>query len=162
MLAVQRFGSALNLNVHFHALALDGVYVLDAFGNPAFFELPQPTLADLNGLAGRIANRVVELLRKRGIWLDAEDEDAVAEENPMLSHLVKAAMRGTLAFGDGFKRPVRLHYAKPRESAKPERAGMALGFNLDAEVRVSAWNRLHRERLCRYLLRPPTGQGQAD
>jgi hypothetical protein len=23
---IQRFGSALNLNVHFHALALDGVY----------------------------------------------------------------------------------------------------------------------------------------
>jgi len=37
MVAVQRFGSALNLNVHFHALVLDGVYVQDAFGHLAFF-----------------------------------------------------------------------------------------------------------------------------
>ncbi len=38
--------------------------------------------------------------------------------------------------------------------------GKALGFVLDAEVRVSAWNRLHRERLCRYLLRPPLAKGR--
>ena len=32
-------GSALNLNIHFYALVLDRVYVLDAFGSPNFFEL---------------------------------------------------------------------------------------------------------------------------
>lgn len=160
MLVVQRFGSALNLNVHFHALALDGVYVLDAFGEPAFFELPQPTLGELTALVGRVAARVVELLRKRGIWQDAEEEDAMAEENPMLSRLAQASMHGTLAFGNGFTRPVRLQDGKPRQPGKPERAGTALGFSLDAEVRVSAWNRLHRERLCRYLLRPPLAKGR--
>jgi hypothetical protein len=30
---IQRFGSALNLNIHFHMLYLDGVYVEDAHGN---------------------------------------------------------------------------------------------------------------------------------
>ena len=29
---IQRFGSALNLNVHFHMLFLDGVYVVGADG----------------------------------------------------------------------------------------------------------------------------------
>ena len=144
-------GSALNLNVHFHALVLDGVYVLDAFGETAFFELAQPSLGELIALVGRVAARVVELLRKRGIWLDAEGEDALMEENPMLSHLAQASMRGTLAFGNGFTRPVRLQDAKPRAPGKQERAGTALGFSLDAEVRVSAWNQLHRERLCRRL-----------
>ena len=30
--AIQRFGSALNLNVHLHLLVLDGVYAKDAHG----------------------------------------------------------------------------------------------------------------------------------
>ena len=142
------------------ALVLDGLYVLDAFGEPAFFELPQPTVGELNALVGQMASRVVELLRKRGLWVDVEAEDALAEENPMLAHLAQASTRGTLAFGNGFTRPVRLQDAKPREPGKQERAGTALGFSLDAEVRVSAWNRLHRERLCRYLLRPPLAKGR--
>jgi hypothetical protein len=83
-------GNALNLNVHFHALVLDGVYVPDAFGEPTFFGLPQPTLGEWIALVGKVAARVVELLRKRGIWLDA-----LTEENPMLSHLAWASMRGT-------------------------------------------------------------------
>lgn len=33
-------------------------------------------------------------------------------------------------------------------------------YMLDAQVRVSAHNRLHRERLCRYLLRPPLAKGR--
>ncbi len=33
---VQRFGNALNLNVHFHTLALDGIYVGDVDGNLTF------------------------------------------------------------------------------------------------------------------------------
>ena len=33
---------------------------------------------------------------------------------------------------------------------------------LDGQVRVSAHNRLHRERLCRYLLRPPLAKGRLD
>jgi hypothetical protein len=41
---------------------------LDAFDEPTFFELPPPTLADLNTLALRVATRIVDLLRKRGIW----------------------------------------------------------------------------------------------
>jgi ribosomal protein S27E len=36
---VQRFGSALNLNVHFHMLFLDGVYVADGTGSPVFRHL---------------------------------------------------------------------------------------------------------------------------
>ena len=50
--------------------------------------------------------------------------------------------------------------ARPRHVSQVERAGKALGFTLDAEVCVSADNRLHRERLCRYLLRPPLAKGR--
>lgn len=33
---IQRYGSALNLNIHFHMLFLDGVYVSDGADNLAF------------------------------------------------------------------------------------------------------------------------------
>ena len=34
---IQRFGSALNLNIHFHMLFLDGVYIGGAHGYPMRF-----------------------------------------------------------------------------------------------------------------------------
>jgi hypothetical protein len=39
---IQRFGGSLNLNVHFHMLALDGVYAADESGRPHFQPLPAP------------------------------------------------------------------------------------------------------------------------
>jgi len=38
---IQRFGSALNLNVHFHTLALDGVYTCDKGNATRFLPLPR-------------------------------------------------------------------------------------------------------------------------
>ena len=35
---IQRFGSAANLNIHLHCLALNGVYRRSADGTPAFVE----------------------------------------------------------------------------------------------------------------------------
>jgi hypothetical protein len=54
---IQRFGSALNLNIHFHMLFLDGVY--DTAGQrPHFVPLPAPTPATLQELLARITYRV--------------------------------------------------------------------------------------------------------
>jgi len=44
---IQRFGSALNLNVHFHLLVLDGVYRRSGEGRLVFVPVPAPS-------AGRI------------------------------------------------------------------------------------------------------------
>ena len=157
IVAVQRFGSALNLNVHFHSLVLDGVYVPGAFGHPAFMALKPPDLDDLNLLASRIATAILGLLRRRRIWLDDlfEDEDPVAQHSSSLAGMARASILGTLVFGSAGAKPVRLQDGRPWVPPQQERAGKALGFVLDAQVRVSAHNRLHRERLCRYLLRPP-------
>ncbi|MBX3252078.1 MAG: transposase [Myxococcales bacterium] len=43
MTFIQRSDSALRLNVHFHTLALDGVYVRDAQGALVFHALPPPS-----------------------------------------------------------------------------------------------------------------------
>lgn len=110
MVAVQRFGSALNLNIHFHALVLDGVYVQDAFGIPSFAELEPPTLDDLNHLAALIARAVLVLLRRRRIWLDDldGDEDPVAQRSSSLAGMARASIAGTLVFGHAGAKPVRL------------------------------------------------------
>jgi ribosomal protein S27E len=44
---VQRFGSGLELNVHFHALGLDGVFAPGTDGTLRFHRLPPPTDADV-------------------------------------------------------------------------------------------------------------------
>ena len=42
--AIQRFGSSLNLNVHFlHTLAVQGVFIDDARGGLRFVPNPEPT-----------------------------------------------------------------------------------------------------------------------
>ena len=46
---IQRFGSALNLNVHFHLLVLDGVYRREGEGRLAFVPVPAPTQPSWTG-----------------------------------------------------------------------------------------------------------------
>lgn len=43
---IQRFGSALNLNVHMHSIFSDGVYTEDESGEVTFHRLPAPTLEE--------------------------------------------------------------------------------------------------------------------
>ena len=40
---IQRFGSALNLNIHFHMLFLDGVYIDNKHGTSRFYWVKAPT-----------------------------------------------------------------------------------------------------------------------
>lgn len=163
LVVIQRFGSGLNLNVHLHALMTDGVYVLDDQGRPIFWVLPEPSREDLDHLAAQLCDEVMELLRRRGFWSDSDDgndshdnEDPV---DPLMGQLARASMTGTLAFGPAGSRVVTLGNPQDARPSKG-RAGHASGFNLDAAVRVAADDRLHRERLCRYLLRPPLAQGR--
>jgi len=55
---IQRFGSALNLNVHLHMLIPDGVYAL-RHGKPLFHALPAPSLSELTALLNRIVRRCI-------------------------------------------------------------------------------------------------------
>ena len=56
MAIIQRFGAALNLNVHVHALVLDGVYVEDG-GILRFHEAMPPTDDEMDRLLGTIDRR---------------------------------------------------------------------------------------------------------
>jgi hypothetical protein len=65
VLAVQRTDSALRLNVHFHLLGLDGVYVRDKdSGRLVFHALGTPSRAEVAEVAARTAARIEKILRK--------------------------------------------------------------------------------------------------
>jgi hypothetical protein len=55
---LQRFDSALRLNVHLHVLVLDGVYVRDADGRLRFAEIDPPTHDDLHAIVQRLSRRI--------------------------------------------------------------------------------------------------------
>lgn len=52
---IQRFGSALNLNIHFHMIFLDGGYLPVEGAAPVFRHVPAPTGAELQDLVQQIA-----------------------------------------------------------------------------------------------------------
>lgn len=71
---IQRFGSALNLNIHFHMLFLDGAYGLDEDGDiNQFHKIAKPNLKDMQKVLHQICGRIGRLLETRGLLCrDAE------------------------------------------------------------------------------------------
>ena len=56
---IQRFGSALNLNIHLHVLFLDGAYIAGTKGTSArFHRVNEPSSGELTQLVLKIAHRV--------------------------------------------------------------------------------------------------------
>ena len=99
----QRFGGALNLNPHFHTLALDGVY-RDVKEEPKFHVAPPLTDSDVRSIVETTAHRVIHLLEKRGV-LDGDTLDPLVDESPVLAGMTAASVQGLVATGDraGFR-----------------------------------------------------------
>ena len=131
--AIQRFGGALNLNVHFHTLVPDGVFALGEEGPARFVALPPPGDEDVAAVLERIVRRVAKALAERAEELD-EGADA-------LTSLQAAEVDRRTRFPD------------PLQHAR--RSAFLDGFSLHAGVRVHGNDREGLERLCRYVLRPP-------
>ena len=74
-----RFGSALNLNLHYHVIFLEGVYLdrADQGRTPCFVTGEPPTDADIAALITKISHRVMRKLRQLG-YLEAGLDAAVA------------------------------------------------------------------------------------
>ena len=84
---IQRFGGALNLNIHFHMLFLDGVYVDSAGSSTRFRWVKAPTNSELNQLSHTIARRLARYLERQGLLeRDAENSTLALDhsgEDPM-------------------------------------------------------------------------------
>ena len=162
--SVQRFDSGLRLNVHFHVLALDGVYVRDAeSGAPVFHPLPAPTEDEVREVARRTAERVQKILLRHGRSLD-HDQDAGDDplaEQPALSGCASAAARGVDLLGERAGRPT-LRLLDPERARPAEPVAEIMGFNVHAARAIAARDRQRLEQLCRYLCRPPIAQQRLE
>ena len=155
---VQRFGDALNLNVHFHTLVLDGV-----FADERFRPLPPPDDHEVLRVAARIARRLAQLLRKRGLDRDGDptEVDPLFRDDPLLASLAGASVRGRVATGPRAGQAVlrlgdRIDAEDITDTApEPPRCATIAGVSLHANVCVPARDRERLERLCRYVARPP-------
>ncbi len=158
---VQRFGDALNLNVHFHSLLLDGVYAPGPEGALRVRPLPPPDDADVERVVGQVARRLAQLLEHRGLGPEADvmDADPLAEDEPLLAQLYGASVAGRIATG----RRAGQRVLRVGDCIDPEdlpvlegaRCASVSGVGLHANVAVPAGDRRRLERLCRYVARPP-------
>jgi len=159
---IQRFGGALNLNIHVHALVLDGVFAKDQEGALAFHAIPRLTALDVAEVLATVEPRIARLLDRRGLGASdagAGETDPWADEAPVLAGLASASVQGTIALGR--PRGARVRRAgEPREEGERAVPGggahaRSRGFDLHAGLVVPAGERERLERVCRYVLRPP-------
>ena len=153
--AVQRFGSALNLNVHAHSLHLDGVYVEDG-DELRFVRLPPPTTEDVEHLVVEIAICCERWLARQGFG--AEGEDELGDDEDGMATVRAASVQGRSALG----RVRRVQRLGGREFRLPPRCASSMGYNLHAGVAVGARDEAGRERLARYISRGPIAKARLE
>jgi hypothetical protein len=160
---VQRFGSALNLNIHFHMLFLDGVYTGGTNSHPVRFRrIKAPTAEDLVKLTHTIASRVARYLERRGLLVRDTGQGYLTsealggdDEIPM-NQLLGSSITYRIAVGPQQGRTVMTlqTLADCGDDPFTTRVGNVAGFSLHAGVATKANERTKLERLCRYITRP--------
>jgi hypothetical protein len=157
---LQRFGGAINLNLHIHALVLDGLYAdPEATGTPTFHALPAPDDSEIARVTAALARRIVRGLTRRGLLPDdgQPTEDPLASDEPLLAACASASLRGRIATGPrAGRRVMRLGDridVEDVESVPGKRCARVQGFSLHADVAIGAHDRKRLERLARYIAR---------
>lgn len=168
---VQRFGSALNLNVHLHVLALDGVYVATTkHAPPRFISVAAPSHKDLQKTLNGLVVTVITQLCAWGYLVRDSDQqflltglDPLFADEPWQAQALAAAVQGRIAFGPRAGEKIRELHGAQRAAVTPACArfegkpgcAAAQNFSLHAAVVVGAHQRQALERLLRYMARGP-------
>lgn len=167
---IQRFGSALNLNQHYHIVALEGVFSVVS-ETPRYFQISGPTDDDVAALVQAIADQCIALLRRLK-YLPREGEDVVEGElkpvafDPEFAEseqfLAAAAASNALhiAFGPRAGEPVRrigktFGLTGDHPEIKSKRCAAVNGFSIHANRYIGAHERDKLEQLISYTTRPP-------
>ena len=158
---IQRFSDALNLDPHVHLMALDGIYIEDGDGEPAFQRVGPPTDAEVARVAKRVHRRVTRLMEQRGLGLpaDPEEADLFLLDEPLLAELYSASITGRVATGRrAGRRIARVGDELDCRGAvikSGQCCALIEGFSVHAGVCSPARDRIRLERLLRYAARPP-------
>jgi len=113
---IQRFGSALNLNVHFHSLFTDGVFYKSE-GGYEFLQLPAPSKEELFLLATKIHSKVIKLIEKLGI--DENESNQSEFDESLLGDISKIAIGQKAGFGERAGKALR-RYGIHKIAVDPE------------------------------------------
>src|SRR3990167_4497084 len=160
---IQRFGSALNLNIHFHMLFLDGVYEVDsACGTGKFHAIETPLSGEMQRLLQRISERIARLLEREGyLERDSEEGSLLLDgfDEDVINHLQGSSITYRIAVGSQRgKKVFTLKTLPTKDDEVGEISGQTLakggGFSLHAGVSAKSHERDKVERLCRYIARP--------
>ena len=145
----------LNLNVHFHTLALDGIYIEDEMGCIRFQQAAPPSDAEVARVTERIQRQITKLLERRGLGpqADGDESDALRNSQPLLAELYGASICGRVATGPrAGRRIAKVGDAVDLEDiavpAGPRCATIA-GYSVHANICIPAHDRMRLERLCR-------------
>jgi hypothetical protein len=152
---IQRFNSAVDLSVHYHALFLDGAYSFPTGRKPVFHPTIAPTDEDVARIVAAVFRRVERVLA------DREPDTAqrrFIESVPVLAAVAEASARGSSRRARaGAAESFRIRGAPADVDAfvMGKLCAQVAGFNLQAATRIGANDREGLERMARYLARPP-------
>ena len=159
---IQRFGSALNLNVHCHLLVPDGAYTFE-HDQPHFHRAPAPSPTELRQLLDTLIARITRTLVRGGVLIEEPEYPYLdLELDSPLHQLSAAAVRYRIAVGpQAGRKTMTLRnpgaMVDDTTSSKPFTAARD-GFSINAAVGCEAGERGKLERLCRYMARPPIAE----
>src|SRR6266511_3863250 len=162
---IQRFGSAINVNVHDHVVFLEGIYLdrPDQGLKPRFLQGDPPSDADITAVVQKISRRVIRKLRQLG-YLEAGIDavitgyDPLVDDAPELARTMAASVQQRIAFGERAGQKVRrIGSGIGAEGEAPmltgTRCASVQGFSLHANTQVPAHRRDQWERLICYTAR---------
>ncbi|MDC1298461.1 transposase, partial [Pseudomonadales bacterium] len=161
MTLIQRFGRALNLNIHLHMMIIDGVYTVGESGEVSFHYVKAPNQNELQTLLNRLIQRVVRRLQRAGLLVPAPEQPWLdLDFHEPMDAVINASIQYRIAIGPhSGSRMLTLHDPSFIQADKPGQSLKALtadrdGFSLNAAVCCPAHHRDRLERLCRYVTRP--------
>jgi hypothetical protein len=98
----RRFNSTLNLNLHFHALVLDGAFVSPSERLAPNFQPAAPLIdADVAELVEQLARRITRHLERQGrlprAHSPADADEPTEHEAPLFDELRAASIQGGAA-----------------------------------------------------------------
>jgi len=162
---IQRADSSLRLNVHFHSLVLDGVYVRDGEGGLRFHELGKPSTEEVVEVARWTYEALTRVMARHGRSLEDCDAsvDELVLEQPALASCYGASLsdRQLLGTAPGERTRKLVHPVRELSSADEGLAEVG-GVNVHVGAAVGARDRRRLERLCRYVARPPIAQERLE
>lgn len=172
VLFIQRFGSSLNLNIHFHILFMDGVYETKSTDRIKFYQQPKITNLKLTKLLNTIIQKTIKFLLKQKIVTEEEgtcllNENTLAEFlNPhdLVLEAETASVQNIIAFGTNKGQPVKRYrlgqsLLPTKEASSPSELCIQKdGFSLHALRVVKKEQRDRLLHLIQYMIRPPIAE----